>query len=185
MARVRKKAEPGVGHNSKPEEWRPILGHGDFEVSSAGRVRCVAVRRYLKPGDLVSTWSAPSGYAYVSLDRKTRLVHRVLCAAFHGPPPTPKHEAAHNNGKRSDNRPENVRWATRVENCADIKIHGTENPPRGEMQGGSVLTEEQVKAALRRTLAGESHRSVAESFGVARTTISAISGNKTWKHVRL
>ena len=57
------------------------------------------------------------GYIYVGCQGKTYALHRLLCGAFHGPPPTPEHEVDHRNRNRSDNRAENLRWATKAENC--------------------------------------------------------------------
>jgi hypothetical protein len=47
---------------------------------------------------------------------KTYKVHRLVCEAFHGPPPSEKHIVLHLNEEPTDNRPENLRWGTRKEN---------------------------------------------------------------------
>jgi hypothetical protein len=46
-----------------------------------------------------------------------RLVHRLVCEAFHGHAPSVVHEVAHLNDRGEDNRAENLRWATHQENC--------------------------------------------------------------------
>lgn len=43
-------------------------------------------------------------------------VHRIVATAFHGDPPTPKHVVDHIDTNRRNNRPENLRWLTRLEN---------------------------------------------------------------------
>lgn len=43
-------------------------------------------------------------------------VHRIVCSAFHGPPPTGQHVVDHIDTNRANNRPENLRWVTRLEN---------------------------------------------------------------------
>ncbi len=43
-------------------------------------------------------------------------VHRAVCSAFHGLPPTPGAVVIHVNENSLDNRPENVRWGTQKEN---------------------------------------------------------------------
>ncbi|MDF2372515.1 MAG: HNH endonuclease signature motif containing protein [Rhizobiaceae bacterium] len=43
-------------------------------------------------------------------------VHRVVCSAFHGTPPSNQHVVDHIDTNRANNRPENLRWVTRLEN---------------------------------------------------------------------
>lgn len=43
-------------------------------------------------------------------------VHRIVCSAFHGAPPTNQHVVDHIDTNRANNRPENLRWITRLEN---------------------------------------------------------------------
>lgn len=43
-------------------------------------------------------------------------VHRIVANAFHGDPPTEKHVVDHIDTNRGNNRPENLRWVTRLEN---------------------------------------------------------------------
>lgn len=43
-------------------------------------------------------------------------VHRIVIIAFHGEPPTPQHIVDHIDTNRQNNRPENLRWVTKLEN---------------------------------------------------------------------
>ena len=43
-------------------------------------------------------------------------IHRIVCCAFHGRPPTDHHVVDHIDTNRANNRPENLRWVTRLEN---------------------------------------------------------------------
>jgi hypothetical protein len=106
------------------EEWRPVPGYPFLEASSEGRVRLADGKTIIPDGP------AERGYRRVQMpmsDGKTlRLrAHRVIAMAFHGPPPTPKHEVAHWDGVRWNNVPSNLRWATRLENIEDAFRHGT------------------------------------------------------------
>lgn len=54
-----------------------------------------------------------NGYMYISGVR----IHRIVATAFHGDPPTPQHVVDHIDTNRRNNRPENLRWLTRLENA--------------------------------------------------------------------
>jgi hypothetical protein len=43
-------------------------------------------------------------------------VHRIICTAFHSSPPTDQHVVDHIDTNRANNRPENLRWVSRLEN---------------------------------------------------------------------
>ncbi len=44
-------------------------------------------------------------------------VHRIVATAFHGEPPDPKYVVDHIDSNCRNNRPENLRWLTRLENA--------------------------------------------------------------------
>lgn len=114
----------------QPEEvWKPIPGYeGLYEVSSLGRVRSVG--RYIRYRHGLR-WHEPHiraittycGYNYVNLcvsDNKIQkekrfLVHRLVAEAFI-PNPENKRCVDHINTIRTDNRVENLRWVTHLEN---------------------------------------------------------------------
>lgn len=121
------------------EEWRPISDFdGLYEVSSLGNVRSVSrllpfmskkgnwfVRR--TQTKLLAKNSMNAGYHIVHLyrddARTVRTVHSVVAAAFIGPRPAGL-DVDHRNGKRQDNRAENLRYLTRSENCLAGKRRG-------------------------------------------------------------
>lgn len=56
--------------------------------------------------------SSSTGYMLISGER----LHRIVCSAFHGAPPSDQHVVDHIDTNRANNRPENLRWVTRFEN---------------------------------------------------------------------
>lgn len=70
-----------------------------------------------------------SGYGAHSVfaEGKSRNVdaHVHVCEMVHGPRPTRAHEAAHSCGHKLCCNGRHLRWATRLENMADAKSHGT------------------------------------------------------------
>ena len=109
-----------------------------------------------------------------------------VCAAFHGPRPSPQHVACHNNGIRSDNRAINLRWATQKENIHDKYDHGTMG--FGEKNPFAKLTADDVRE-IRRLCAGgrygggANQRLIAAQYGVSQGCISAIVTRKVWAHL--
>ncbi len=53
-----------------------------------------------------------SGY----LEIASVVIHRIIATAFHGDPPTKEHVVDHKDTNKQNNRPENLRWVTRLEN---------------------------------------------------------------------
>lgn len=47
---------------------------------------------------------------------KTYRVHRLICEAFHGPPPTPEHVCMHLDENAAHNHCDNLQWGTQKEN---------------------------------------------------------------------
>jgi hypothetical protein len=66
------------------------------------------------------------GYPTISIaGGKDVTVHKLVALAYLGDPPTERHEVAHLNGIKIDNRASNLAWKTHVENEADKLTHGT------------------------------------------------------------
>lgn len=88
------------------EEWRPVAWPEGYEVSSLGRVR------NSRTGHVLSLLRHDGGYLNVKLGRARReYVHRLVCEAFHGPPPPDEaHHADHIDFDPANNTPANLRW---------------------------------------------------------------------------
>jgi hypothetical protein len=68
-----------------------------------------------RPTDNKWTFGKPNcrtGYLEIASVR----IHRIVAIAFHGKPPTKEHVVDHIDTNRQNNRPENLRWVTRLEN---------------------------------------------------------------------
>ena len=86
-----------------------------------------AVFRYPRDGkrprkyDNFWTFGKPNdkhGYMEIASVR----VHIIVATAFHGPKPTKEHVVDHIDTNRRNNRPDNLRWVTRLENALDNPI---------------------------------------------------------------
>lgn len=81
-----------------------------------------AVLRHQRPQGRIrkidNTWTlgkvnAVHGYMEISSVR----VHQIVATAFHGEKPTEQHVVDHIDTNKRNNRPENLRWVTRLENA--------------------------------------------------------------------
>lgn len=71
--------------------------------------------------DDIWTFGKPNdktGYMEIAGER----VHRIVAFAFHGNPPTDQYVVDHIDTNRRNNRPENLRWLTRLENALNNPI---------------------------------------------------------------
>lgn len=87
-----------------------------------------------------------------------------------------------------DNRiccnPAHLSLGTHEENMRDMKMKGRDNYAKGERAGSSKLTDKEVKEIRAKYATGEyTHQSLAEEYGVDKTSVRSIIKFETWKHV--
>jgi hypothetical protein len=131
-------------HFFMEEIWKTIDGHkGIFEYSSLGRIKSVGrwvhCIRYNKPysrfePEKILKPKNDKGYLRIGLcingRRIFRPVHRLIAMAFI-PNPQNKPTVNHKNGIKTDNRVENLEWATISENTQHSFDNGLQLPRRG------------------------------------------------------
>jgi hypothetical protein len=177
---------PNAQSDSVQEVWLPVVGwEGMYDVSDLGRVRSLdrdtKYRCFCGHGEIIRKKKGKVlspvyniGYPTVMLadgDRRERwLVHRLVCAAFHGPAPAGKDQAAHGDGDPSNPRANNLRWVDCRENMADKWRHGTmlngDDCPWTKISDAEV---QEIRRNPRVTNAEWAHR-----FGVEKNHISKI-----------
>ena len=164
----------------------PVSPNDDYRAGSDGKI--YSCTRYAGFGRKERVDWYPlkghrrqKGYLTVSLcheNRKvTKAVHRMICSAFHGKPPTLSMQTRHLNGNPDDNRPENLAWGTQAENWADRKAHG--HGIDGEKHPMSKLTDKErshVRWAAAKGLC--SQRQIARALGMSQSAISAVCHGK-------
>jgi hypothetical protein len=169
-------------------EWRTIDAFPAYEASSAGEIRRhLPDRRGRGTGKVIASRRSSLGYRLIGLlnhERKqiTVAVHRIIATAFHGPAPTALHEVAHGDGNRENNAASNLRWATRSENLADRRAHGTDFT--GERNPAAKLTEDAVREARAMSASGVSQREIGRRFGVSKVAARHAINGTTWSHVQ-
>lgn len=98
------------------EEERTCEYKGDiFNVRDNGAVyRHSRQNKRLRKLDSQWTFGKPNNYGYMLI--ASEVVHRIVATAFHGEQPSESHIVDHIDTNRQNNRPENLRWITRLEN---------------------------------------------------------------------
>lgn len=132
-------------------------------------------------GDGCLTWPFESGrygYGTVKQNGRKRVASRVMCEAAHGLPGDPTMEAAHScgNGHLACMSPRHLRWATKLENVADARQHGTWAEGQRKKSG---LTDDTVRE-IRRLSATMLQHEIAERFGIGETRVNKIINRKSW-----
>jgi len=120
----------------------------------------------------------PNGYGQLGYNGQSHWAHRFMCELVIGPPPSPKHEAAHScgNGAGGCANPKHLSWKTKSENLLDCSEHGTQARSTNGSKGR--LTADQVEEI--RALKGKKTQSeIAIIFGVSDPTIRDILLGRT------
>ncbi len=179
------------------EEWRPIPSLAYYEASSFGRIRSLDRKRPFRSrwgmlterfhhGKVLNLKHRDNGWggiywSFYADGGGYVQVNRAVAEAFHSAPPSPSHEAAHLDGDTSNNRSDNVAWATPVENASHKIVHGT--VAIGERNGSALLSESDIPEIISRYTAGQTSADLGAAFGVTKACILAIIRGQTWRHV--
>lgn len=177
--------------NLPGEIWKPVVGYeGLYEVSNMGRVKSLAGRsRHPNPQTLheriIKCQTDARGRCRVCLSRKdgerpAAFVHALVLEAFVGPRPGGS-VTCHWNDNPSDNRVENLRWGTLVDNAQDAIRNGRKPNTAGDNHAMAKLTSAQVRCIHALRAQGWSLKELGATFGVTRHAIGAITTGKQWK----
>jgi hypothetical protein len=162
--------DPGYRVGDDGSVWSCLRKDGRTKQMVLGPVWC-----QLRHG------TQPNGAHYVSIRRKSVLVHRLVLLVFVGPCPDGM-ECCHWDDDRSNNRLSNLRWDTRKANRSDGIRNGKQ--PRGVRHGMAKITEEIVRA-IRSEYAtgGVTQTALARKYGLGQMQVSRIIRGEQWDHI--
>lgn len=151
-----------------------VEGHKIFSLKSGEAIE-------LKPQTLIS------GYQQIGLrkdgKRKFYYVHRLIAEAYL-PNPENKPEINHINGIKSDNRPENLQWATKSENLKHAYENGLRIPVRGDNHSATKIKDSQVIEIFSLREKGLKTVEIAKIMGCSQSYISQILNKKVKRYIK-
>ncbi len=171
-----------------PELWKPLPSSPSYDISNLGNVRSWVYRQdptqRSKNPRLIKGAFNSAGYRTCSIWRaprtnKTRTIHALVMEAWVGPRPKGM-EVAHLNGDSHDNRLENLRYVTHLENEGHKAEHGTK--ALGSTVNGAIMAEWQVAEIRYLSSKGISGVDIGRLFGVSHKYVSQINA-VGWPHV--
>lgn len=122
------------------------------------------------------------GYGRITVNGVSVVVTRVVYEHHVGP--LPKNLLVRH---KCDNppcvNPDHLEVGTVRDNTQDMLDRGRHDPPRGEANGQSKLTVEQVIEMRGLQVTGIPYRKLAEQFGVSVSCVSSIVNRQRWRHV--
>lgn len=173
--------------------WKQIPGYENcYEASESGEIRSVDriipyprdenYKSFLT-GRLMSQCDC-DGYLIVHLSnngvKKNHTVHRLIALTFI-PNPENKRTINHINGIKTDNRVENLEWASYKENINHAIKTGLRDL-KGEKNNKAVLSASDI-LNIRLNKNGITKTEMAKLYGVKPACISKITLHRTWKHI--
>ena len=131
-------------------------------------------------GDECLVWPygcSTQGAGAINIDRVSHAVHRLVCEAVNGPPPSTGHMAVRECGTTKCIAPRHVKWMTHAEKARCVARRNAGKGPRLK------LTDDKVRDIWRRICANETPAEIAAAYDVGRSTISEIKHGLRWQHV--
>ena len=121
-------------------------------------------------------YTSKNGYIRIQMSINGKIiskgVHQLVAEAFYGPAPA-KHDVCHLNHCRSDNRPGNLKYGTRSENCK-MSSANYGHWRKGVKPACTKLKEHQYQEIVARYAAGAYQQDIAKEYGVTPPLVSKI-----------
>lgn len=154
----------------------PFHLHSGYEVFADGSIR--------GPSGWVNPFQDKDGYLRFNVyGLSQQSVHRAVCFAFHGGPPSEAHGVAHLDGNKLNNRASNLKWCTQPENESHKVAHGTATI--GEAHPMAKLSEQDVRFIRERASKGTPADVIAKDYPqVHYVTVRSVIRKATWRGVK-
>jgi DNA-binding NarL/FixJ family response regulator len=132
---------------------------------------------FTKDGKILSQSRHSAGYMVVSMNRKTKYIHRLVAEKYI-PNPNNHRTINHINGDKSDNRVENLEWSSDRMNTEHARLNGLSET---KQLGITNLTKQQVLHIVKERQKGRTYKSIAIEMNRNERTIWDICNGKRYK----
>lgn len=127
-----------------------------------------------------------AGHGQIRIDKKSRQAHRIMFEIHYGPVPE-----GDNVLHRCDNppcvNPGHLFSGTQKQNMDDMWAKGRQqeyvDQPLGSKHPNAKLLENDVLELRRLRESGSTYKSLAERFGISKSTVADIVSRKNWRHI--
>lgn len=156
------------------EIWKPYPSDSKYKVSNLGRVRGIA-------GKIIKASKHHQGYLQLNIRNKKYLVHRLVAETFI-PNPDKKETVNHINAIKSDNKVENLEWATMSENVIHafkMKLRPYTKSMWESLTKGQKISKQQVNEIKEKNKQGKSQIELSVEYNVSRAQICRIINGKS------
>jgi HNH endonuclease/NUMOD4 motif-containing protein len=169
------------------EEWRIIPSFPEYEASSLGRIRRRARGASTRPGRILQTPPARTGYLKAPLSIRGCAVHKtvhfLVADAFLGPRPA-GHHINHKDFDKANCRPQNLEYVTREQNEEHARRNGRkadswrdilslESPTR-KLEAAQVIAIRLMRSS------GTSEAELSTTYHVSKSQIGRICRRERW-----
>ena len=163
------------------ETFQDIQGYeGSYQVSTMGNVLSFRLNAFLKP------WITQHGYRQLHLTSlgsvKAFNICRLVALAFI-PNPENKKCVNHKNGIKTDDRVENLEWATHSENTKHSFRLGLQSN-KGINHSQHKINEETVREIRERSNLGDGLELLSAEFKLSKSHLSGIINRRYWAHIK-
>ena len=160
-------------------ETKDFYLNDKYTISIDGRVYSKYSSKYLKIEEAKGI-----GYKRVSLvlgggKKRSFLLHRLLAIHFI-PNPEGYEYINHKDGNKLNNTLDNLEWCTSGYNQEHAYASGLKSLPKGEVNGRSILKEDDVLNIYSRLLKGDDMNALAKEYQVNYATIFNIKVKRSW-----
>lgn len=167
-------------------EVKIINSHPLYAASECGKIFRISSKKEIKQIIKVHKSGYPSFNVRLCINNKAlnRKVHRLVCEAWNGEPPTKNHtQVNHKDGNSLNNYASNLEWATPSQNqrhAVDTGLKG-----KGQELYNSQLTDQQVHEICRNLVDGVRLCDIAKKYNTSKDIIRKIRAGDTYFHVRV